>query len=245
MKLFPDRSRPLIFAHRGLSSLAPENTFAAFRKARELNVAGIELDVHICAENKLIVAHDDTFARTAGDNRAIKNLFLREIREIDVGAWFDPAFNGEKPPILEDVIEEFCPEMYIDIELKTKMVKDDMLPQLVAEKIIAFGDKIMNSISISSFNPFALVAFKRLCPKIPVALIWSADKEVPFILRYGFGRFIVSCDYLKPIYKQVNKGLFALKKPIVPWVIDDLVLAEKMLGAGCEGIISNKAHIFQ
>lgn len=243
--LFPDRPRPLLFAHRGCSSLAPENTLVAFKKAREVKAPGIELDVHQCASGELVVAHDDTFLRTAGDDRAIADLTLQEIRAIDVGAFFDPSFRGEHPLLLEEVIEEFCPDIYIDIELKTRKTKQDPLPGLVAEKIRVLGNRVSQSLSISSFNPFSLTAFKRLCPFIPTAIIWSADKEVPPLLRYGFGRFISSCDYLKPVHLQVKrfssgKGAYQRKRPLVPWTIDDPALGEKMLHLGCEGIITNR-----
>jgi glycerophosphoryl diester phosphodiesterase len=236
--LLPDRKRPLIFAHRGCSSLAPENTMMAFKKAREVGAPGIELDIHICRSKELVVAHDDTFQRTAGDSRAIADLTLPEIQVIDVG-------KGEHPPILDDVLEEFCPGMYIDIELKTRKTRDDPLPAFLAEKLNRFGDKALKSVTVSSFNPFSLAAFKKLCPQISTSIIWSADAEVPPILRYGFGRFLSHCDYLKPVHRQVNRlSHFRLsvleRRPMVPWTIDDPALTEKMLQAGCIGIITNR-----
>jgi glycerophosphoryl diester phosphodiesterase len=243
--LLPDRKRPLVFAHRGCSSLAPENTLASFRKAREIGAPGIELDIHVCASGELVVAHDDTFQRTAGDERAIKDLSLKEIRTIDIGSFFDPAFKEERPSLLEDILEEFCPEMYIDIELKTRKTKNDLLPGLLVEKLKQFGDRAQKSVTVSSFNPFAILSFKQLCPQIPTAIIWSADTEVPFILRYGFGRILSHCDYLKPVYRQVNgcsrfRFTTLERRPIVPWTVDEPLLAEKMIKTGCAGIITNR-----
>jgi glycerophosphoryl diester phosphodiesterase len=241
--LLPDRPRPLIFAHRGCSSLAPENTFAAFRKARETGAPGIELDIHVCRSGELVVAHDDTFARTAGDGRAVADLSWEEIRKINVGG--GAPSTGEYPPLLEEVLEEFCPGVYIDIELKTRKTGDDPLPLLTAQKLEQFGDRALNSVTVSSFNPFALAAFKRHCPRVPTAVIWSADGEVPFILRRGFGRRIARCDYLKPVHLQVNRFAhfrFSVleKRPLVVWTIDDRDLAARLCGIGCEGIITNR-----
>jgi glycerophosphoryl diester phosphodiesterase len=243
--LLPDRKRPLVFAHRGCSSLAPENTFASFKKAREIGAPGIELDIHVCASGELVVAHDDTFQRTAGDARAVKSLNFEEIKAVDIGSFFDPAFKGERPPLLDDVLEEFCPGMYIDIELKTRETKNDPLPGLLAEKLKRFGDRAQKSVTVSSFNPFSLLAFKKLCPQIPTAVIWSADTEVPFILRHGFGRILAHCDYLKPVYHQVNSfSRFRYTtlegRPMIPWTVDEPQLAEKLLKTGCIGIITNR-----
>ncbi|MDR2104052.1 MAG: glycerophosphodiester phosphodiesterase, partial [Treponema sp.] len=75
--------------------------------------------------------------------------------------------------------------------------------------------------------------------------IWSADKEVPPLLRHGFGRVIGRCDYVKPVHIQVNRFTrFKLavleRRPMVPWTIDDPLLVKKMLDLGCEGIITNR-----
>jgi glycerophosphoryl diester phosphodiesterase len=218
---------------------------ASFNKARETGVPGLELDIHVCASGELVVAHDDTFQRTAGDSRSIAELDYREIKTIDVGSFFDPVFRGERAPLLDDVLEALCPDIYIDIELKTRKTKDDPLPGLLAKTIKRFGDRALKSVTASSFNPFSIRAFKRLCPQVPTAVIWSTDTEVPLILRRGFGRFLAHCDYLKPVYRQVNRwSRFRWngveKRPLVPWTIDDRALAERILETGCAGIITNR-----
>jgi glycerophosphoryl diester phosphodiesterase len=227
---------------------------AAYKKARELGSPGIELDVHLCAPGKngvpgtgdLVVAHDDTFLRTApaganGRGLPIEELGVGEIRTIDVGSFFNPRFSGERPPLLAEVLEEFCPAMYVDIELKTRKKRDDPLPRLVAELLKRMGPGIEKSVTISSFNPFSLRAFREHNAVTATAVIWCADPDVPWILRRGAGRFISHCDYVKPVYLQARSGPRAFEgRPRVPWTIDDPGLAEKMLSAGCAGIISNR-----
>jgi glycerophosphoryl diester phosphodiesterase len=215
---------------------------AAFRMARELGSPGLELDVHICATDELVVAHDDTFKRTAppddnGNGRDIGELTLAEIRRIDVG--------GEYPPLLEEVLEEFCPGMYIDRELKSRKIRPDPLPGLMAETQRRLGDRTKDAVTVSSFNPFCLAAFKGRCPQVPAAVIWSAGAEVPLILRRGLGRFLTPCDYAKPVHTQVTprscRRISGFEgRPLVPWVIDDPVTARRMLDLGCQGIITNR-----
>jgi glycerophosphoryl diester phosphodiesterase len=243
--LLPERKRPLVFAHRGCSSLAPENTMAAFKKARECGSPGIELDIHVCASGELVVAHDDTFQRTAADSRRVDSLPYSAIQLIDVGSFFSPDFGGQRPPLLEEVLEEFVPAMYLDIELKTRKTKNDLLPGLLAETLRRFGGEAAHAVTVSSFNPFALLAFKKRCPHIPTAIIWCDDPEVPLMLRRGFGRVLSHCDYLKPEHIQVNRFsrfvFTALEgRPIVPWTIDDPTAAAQMTHNGCEGIITNR-----
>ncbi|MDR1389172.1 MAG: glycerophosphodiester phosphodiesterase [Treponema sp.] len=249
--LLPERPRPLIFAHRGCSSLAPENTMAAFRKARDAGAPGLELDIHATKDGGLVVAHDDTFERTAPQcgSKQLEELTVREIKHFDVGSFFDPAFAAERPPLLEEVFEEFCPDLYIDIELKSHRTKNDPLPQLLAERLKALGPKAAESVTVSSFNPVCLRSFKTAWKRlrntpIACAVIYCASAEVPFPLRHGAGRFIAGCDYLKPRYTQVNvwrRALCALEgRPLVPWTVDDGALARRLFHLGCAGIITNR-----
>lgn len=243
--LLPERARPLLFAHRGCSSLAPENTMPAFNKARECGAPGIELDIHRCTSGELVVCHDDTFTRTAGCDRRVESMSLAEIRELDVGSWFDSAFTGTTVPLLQDVLDEFTPDLYIDIELKTKKTKDDPLPAALAEMLKKLDKRTRASLTVSSFNPVALKHFKELEPAVPTALIWSADREVPWYLRSGQGRWIAGCDYLKPVHSKAGSfSVFLLGRlggrPLVPWTVDDTALARTLTRGGCEGIISNR-----
>jgi glycerophosphoryl diester phosphodiesterase len=233
---------------------------ASFRLARETGAPGIELDIHVCATVELVVAHDDTFVRTApaganGNGRPLEELSLAGIRAIDVGSFFGPgpgeecgfgtAFSGERPPLLAEVLEEFCPDLYVDIELKSRKTKDDPLPAAAAKLLKAMGKAIEESVTVSSFNPLCLAAFKRAAPRIPTAVIYSVNPEVPMVLRRGAGRFIAGCDYVKPEYAQAT-GFARLRiaglegRPLVPWTVDEPALAERLIGLGCTGIITNR-----
>jgi glycerophosphoryl diester phosphodiesterase len=222
---------------------------AAFRKARDLGAPGIELDVHLCATGELVVAHDFTFVRTAGkgangNGRPVEDLSWAEIQALDVGAWFGPEFQ-EGPPLLAEVLEEFCPGMYVDIELKSMKKRGDPLPAVLAKLLKDLGPRVEQSVTASSFNPLSLSAFKRASPDIPTAVIWSDDPAVPRILRRGLGRFIARSDYAKPDYLQVNAASHRRLtlwegRPIVLWTVDDPALAKRLLELGCQGFITNR-----
>lgn len=243
--LLPDRSRPLLYAHRGCSSLAPENTFAAFSLARTLGCPGIELDVHLSTSGELVIIHDDTFLRTARDPRKTETLSWQEIKTIDIGSFFDPSYKNERVPLLDAVLEEFCPDIYFDIEMKTKKTGHDPLPLRLAEKLRAFGDRVTKAVSVSSFNPISLRTFKKAAPAIPTALIWSNDKKVPFLLRRGLGCLLCPCDYYKPEYLQFNTFINSIrytisKRPIALWTIDNSSSAKQLVSQGAEAVITNK-----
>ena len=237
----------MVFAHRGCSSLAPENTMAAFRKARELGSPGLELDVRLCGSGELVVLHDVSLKRTTGMDEALNQVSLRELRQLDAGSWFSPTFSSERIPLLSEVLEEFNGKLYIDVELKSRLVKDDPLPLALAKLLNGFmsGAGRQALVSVSSFNPFALATFKRVAPKIPTAIIWSADTELPWYLRAGQGRWLSKSDYLKPVHSKATSFSLALSGKIggyqvIPWVVDSAALADELIGRGCDGVITNR-----
>ena len=89
---------PLIIAHRGDVTNAPENTIPAFKKALELGADGIELDVRLTREGKLVVFHDRCLDRTSNGKGPVNHWTQDQVRSLDAGSWFSPEFQGERPP---------------------------------------------------------------------------------------------------------------------------------------------------
>jgi len=108
--------RPLVIAHRGNSSAAPENTLSAFRSALALGVDGVELDYHHSADGVPIVFHDKTLDRTTNarvlwNRRELKiaDCTLAELSQLDFGGWFSGGvFANEPVPLLEAALDLIC-----------------------------------------------------------------------------------------------------------------------------------------
>jgi glycerophosphoryl diester phosphodiesterase len=96
--------RPLVVAHRCGSAVAPENTLAALRTAVLQGADAVEVDVLPSRDGHPVVHHDDRLSRTAGVDAAVWDLDLAELRALDVGRWFAPAFAGERIPTLQEVV---------------------------------------------------------------------------------------------------------------------------------------------
>jgi glycerophosphoryl diester phosphodiesterase len=96
----------LIIAHRGASHDAPENTLASFKLAWEQKADGIEGDFYLTKDGKIVCIHDKTTKRTSGQKVEldVAASTLAELRKVDVGAWKDPKYAGEKMPTLEEVL---------------------------------------------------------------------------------------------------------------------------------------------
>ena len=100
-----------IFAHRGVSAHLPENTQAAFARAIELGVDGIELDVQLSADNVPVVIHDDTTDRTTNGTGSISEFTARQLGLLDAGS-------GQPVPTLAQVLEMAAGKLWVNIELK-------------------------------------------------------------------------------------------------------------------------------
>src|SRR5690242_1220599 len=93
-----------VVAHRGASAYAPENTMAAFRLAATLGADAIELDVHLTADDRLVVLHDDTLERTTTGTGLVRQQTWDSIAALSAGAWYAPEFTSEGIPLLERVL---------------------------------------------------------------------------------------------------------------------------------------------
>ena len=115
--MFAQPPHPLIFAHRGASAHAPENTLAAFLVALQQGADGIELDAKLTADGHVVVIHDQTVDRTTKISGRVRDMPLEALLELDAGSHFDVAFKGEPIPTLQQVFERMGQEVLINIEL--------------------------------------------------------------------------------------------------------------------------------
>lgn len=100
-----------IIAHKGASGLAPENTIASFQLALDLGVDMIELDVRHTEDEQIIVFHDQFLDRVTRDSMGnpvkgdVHDFTLEEIRQFEIGSWFDSKYTGERIPTLKEVLD--------------------------------------------------------------------------------------------------------------------------------------------
>lgn len=100
-----------VTGHRGAAGLEPENTLRSIRKAIDLGVDRVEIDVRVTKDGHLVVIHDETVDRTTNGHGYVKELTFQEIRRLDAG-------KGEKIPTLEEVLNLTKGKVILQIELK-------------------------------------------------------------------------------------------------------------------------------
>lgn len=94
-----------IIAHRGFSARAPENTLAAIRAALDAGADSVEFDLHVAADGTPVLIHDANLGRTTNGVGPVRRRTLGQLQALDAGAWFSPAFEGERIPTLAEALE--------------------------------------------------------------------------------------------------------------------------------------------
>ena len=230
-ELFPHLRPPVFFAHRGVSARFPENTVPAFFAAREEGIAAVELDVRMTLDGVLVVVHDENLLRVSGVDMPILETPFAMLREAY------PAL-----PTLDDVIEAVGNEMCFDIEVKPVRLGSTRLQKKLAGRLAAHA--LRGRVLLSSFDPFALRYFRRAARHIPCATIYANDPAMPRFLRRGQGSRISGATVLKPDFATFmaagrQPGGGRRRAPVVPWTVNDAVVARALIDRGVAGIISD------
>ena len=230
-----------IIAHRGVSSLAPENTMPAFAKAIEIGADGIELDVHLSRDGKLMVIHDEKLARTTGQAGMVGDYDAQELRRFSAHARMD-EFRGVQIPYLEEVLELLRPSrLTLNIELKTNLFVYPGIEEKVLKAVKDSG--MIDRVYYSSFNHMTLHRVKCLDPERETGLLYEEDLVRP----WDYARMIAGADALHPYHITIREDDYmdscrAAGVVVRPWTVDDPEVIRKMLRIGVDAVITNVPH---
>lgn len=176
-------------AHRGLSSLYPENTLIAFSNALEVGVDFIELDIRLSQDKEIVVIHDETIERTTDGNGRVDKLTFKQIRKHSAGRWFSESFADERVPSLIEVIELVDKKAGLMIEIKEPGLERRLMDLVERHSLTG------NIICISYFLE-SVAEIRRLNPYTPVGII--KDCVDPILFK----------DYLKANINMISTDFF-------------------------------------
>lgn len=243
MNLLYQLTRPILFAHRGASAFAPENTLSAFLLAVEHGSDAIELDCKLSADGEVVVIHDFTLQRTTGREGAVRDFKLAELRQLDAGSFFSTQFAGERIPTLDEVFEAVGKKIYINVELTNYTTAWDALPEKAAELVRRHG--LQDWVIFSSFHPFNLLRVRRRLPQTPAALL-ALEGRLGAWARSLPGRW-VSAGILHPHYCDVNQD-FILKqrsmgRRVHVWTVNEPSDMQRMYALEVDGLITDDPRL--
>lgn len=239
MNLLETLRRPVIFAHRGDSAHAPENTLAAFRQAVAAGADAIELDAKLTVDGEVYVFHDLTLERTSDGRGSVKQARWAELKDLDAGGWFAAQFTGERIPLLGQVFEEVGRQVYINIELTNYATPGDALVERVVELVKRHA--MQERVLFSSFHPLNLRRVRRRLPDAKIAMLawtgWAGSWQRGFIGRW------LAPEILHPFLKDVTPTLLqkehARQRRVHVWTVNGEDDLRRLMGWGVDGIFTD------
>lgn len=237
-----------VVAHRGSAADAPENTLAAVRLALEHGADVVETDVKRTRDGVLVVLHDESLARTTDVRDVfperepwwIGDLTLEEVRRLDAGSWFGPAFTGEQVPTLREwmdavgdagmLIEAKEPHLHpgIEHELDAELRAVPPLAEGLAE----------GRLVVQSSNRDWLRAFHDLAPDVPLALVHHGVPDEDLLAQDSEW-----LDALNPALRNTTPELVdrvhALGLATSVWTVNDPADMAQALAWGVDGVITD------
>lgn len=237
----PQRKFPvMVIAHRGASGECPENTLAAFQRAIELGSDMLECDVQCSRDGTLVVLHDARVDRTTDGRGWVRHLTWRELRRLDAGSWFSPAFRGERLPTLEDVLALTAGKVALNIEIK-RCRGSTMTAERFVDRIATLVSQSGGStpVLISSFDARPLVRLKACYPEIPTALLALSRPRggVPgAVQRLGVQALHVSRHRTSHAL-LLEAGVASC--PVRAFTVDSVWSMRRLIARGVDGLFTN------
>lgn len=235
-------AEPLIIAHRGASAAAPENTLVAFRLAWEEGADGIEGDFYLTADGEVVCMHDKTTKRTAKVDLPVTKTAWSELAELDVGSWKDPRYAGERPPLLEEVLDILPPGKFFFIEIKDGVRIVAPIQRILAEKqadparviLIAFDAEVVRECGkvMPDYQAHWLSSLKDIDRP------GMADTYFAELKRTGASglQFQAAAPVSAEWLGSVKEAGYALTS----WTVNDPEIGRRLLGSGVDFITTDR-----
>ena len=234
---------PAIFAHRGASAHAPENTLAAFKTALEQGADAIELDAKLSSDGIVVVIHDESVNRTTGAPGLVSQTSLAGLRALDAGSFLSDKFCGEKIPTLEEVFEAVGQRTFINVELTNYKTPDDHLIESVCMLVRKF--RMQERVLFSSFLPSNLAKARGLLPEVPCALLAIQGPLGVWARSFGFvfGSYQAFHPYLKDVTRQQLDRVHRLNRRAHVWTVNSAEDMRRLFDWGVDGIFTDDPQL--
>ena len=231
---------PRIIAHRGGGLLAPENTLAGIRLARNLGFAGVEFDVKLTMDSVPVLMHDDTLERTTDGLGAVDELSYKKIASLDAGSWFANEFSGEVVPSFA-AASALCREarVWANIEIKPSAGRERETGEAVARMTRLLWTGAQPLPLLSSFSALALEAAAVESPELPRALLvveappnWLAQMD-----RLQCVALNISHRHVDPV---LVKAVHDSGRGLLTYTVNDSETALELLDWGVDALVTDQ-----
>lgn len=223
------QSQFLNIGHRGAMGYELENTRASFLKAIEMKVDMIELDVFQCASGELVVFHDDNMSRLTNCKADIEALTFDSIQKVSL-------LNGEKIPLLSEIIDLINGRVDLNIELKGKNTAQKTLELI--EAAITKGSWRKEQFVISSFNWDELNIARSLDTTIQIAVLTEENPMNALSVAQTLNAISINPWFHRLRKSQVAK-MHESGFKVFTYTVNEPKKIERMKDIGVDGVFCN------
>jgi glycerophosphoryl diester phosphodiesterase len=234
----PPRWSPPSIAHRGYSAVTPENTLAAVAAGIHAGAAWIEVDVRTTADGVPVVVHDRTVDRTTDGTGAVAALTAAEVRRLDAGSWFSPAFAGQRIPTLDEVLALVTAgSARLLLEVKRPAPRAHVAAILAAVDAHGLTDRVL----LQSYDEQVLLDAGDLAPPVPRGLLRDTVDPDPVaaVRRLGATAYNVAAlallDHPGTVGRLRSAGIM-----VMPHTVDDPAVWTLLAELGVDAVITNR-----
>lgn len=245
----------LVIAHRGASAYAPEHTFASWDRAVEIGADYLEQDLQMTRDGILVVLHDDTLDRTAlGCTGRVIDHTLRELRECDVGTWFNRAnpdraraeFAGERIRTLDEVLDRYGDRATFYIETKNPEDAPGMeeaLLELLSKHGLREAAATEWRVLIQSFSEASLRKIRTLDGELPLIQLVGTSEYTPETLVAALPRIAEYAVGIGPSWRLLDAAVIEAAHAhclaVHPYTVNDPALMQRLTDLGVDGMFTD------
>lgn len=232
---------PPIIGHRGVAAQAPENTLASVRRAAELQIPWVEVDVTLTACGEVVLFHDMELDRCSNGRGPIALQNYDYLRTLDAGSWFGAQFENEIIPTLTELITELNRlGLGVNLEIKPTCGQDIQTAQRVAHVLRTHIQPV--ALLVSSFSQSALMVMQSLLPNVARGLLTVAIPEDWAIRLSALDCVSLHCDW-RFLTQANTHALQQAGYRVIAYTINDPVVAQRLFSWGVDSIISDQPDV--
>ncbi len=228
-------AKKIIVAHRGGAFLGPENTLSCISKGMETGAEWIEIDVHLSADGKIVVCHDETVDRTTNGTGLISRMTYDHIQALNV-VDSEGTVTGEHIPLLEEVLELIKGKAKLLLEIKRSRNSLPGIEKACLDCIKSHG--MLDQVVFQSFDDEVIETVHKLCPEMRVEKLIT----IPFFINFRKYDYAAS---INPCYKFTTRSFIRRAhkhgKEVKVWTLNKY---KESLVEEADGIITNDPGLF-
>jgi len=230
----------ILIGHRGAKNEAPENTLMGFKHLKNLGIQNVEFDLHLSADQELVIIHDKTLERTTNGTGLVRTKTAKELKLLDACSYFSKNITAEGVPTLKEVLSVFDQLEHAQLEVKPPRFEDH---QIICNKIKQTLDELnlLQQCVVTSFDYSFLESCKHYQPELKRGFL--CEKKGAALMDPVEATLKLECQLLAIDWQLCTEEMIQRAHKnhlqISVWTVDDEKVFKQLMAWGIDSIITN------